>query len=202
MWEEEEIIESRMGYLTLEEMAYAHVRCASQFGLREQGISPEYFRGKGFLEVKKAIKFLSIKNGSRTELAEIVLCPNNHILRFSPEKQSRVIRCPKCKWEKEIWMHKSDRLEALIAMGIKNYNAGELSTALEKFREAQKISRTHSPAYCWASKCLKKQGKHQDAIRELTKLLAISPEDLMAQNEMKNLIYWFRVQRTSYLVSF
>lgn len=38
--------ESRLGYLSLEEMAYSHVRCASQFGLSKELIAPKHFRGK------------------------------------------------------------------------------------------------------------------------------------------------------------
>jgi hypothetical protein len=181
-------IENRFGYLSLEEMAYAHVRCSSQYGLQNSKISPDYFSGKAFDEVKKTIKFLTLKKDT-SQLVEMILCPNNHILRISTERKSQNIRCPKCKWEKQIWMHKNEHLDFTNNEGIKEFNLRNFNEALQKFRQVQQIDKTNSIAYCWASRCLKKLGKRQDAIRELQKLLSICPEDIMAQNEMKSLIY-------------
>ncbi len=180
-------IESRLGYLTLEEMAYAHVRSASQHGLNEYTISPSYFRDKAFLEVKKAIGFLSLNSGEN-ELAEMIVCPNGHVLRISKRNKSVHVRCPKCKWDKKIWMRRKDHLDALIAGGDKKQGEGNFLGALEVFREAQQVDKRYSLAYCRASNSLKKLGKHQDAIRELQKLLTICPNDEMAQSEMKILI--------------
>ncbi len=182
-------VESRLGYLSLEEMAYAHVRCSTQYGLLSSKIAPDYFSGKTFEEVKKAIEFLTVKKNSSQPLAEMIVCPNNHILRFSTERKSQSIRCPKCKWEKIIWLHKKDQLDFLIQGGINEFDSGNFTKALENFREAQGINKTYSMAYCWASRCLKKLGNRQDAIRELQKILSICPEDVAAQNEMKSLIY-------------
>lgn len=185
--ENEITTENRLGYLSLEEVAYAHVRCSSQHGLSIPDILPKYLTTKIFTEVKRGVEFLTLKNSS-LQLAEIILCPNNHVLRISI-KRSQKIRCPKCKWEKEIWMHKNDHLNFLIEKGIRNFDCGNFNEALQDFRDAQKIDRMYSMAYCWASRSLKKLGKRQDAIRELQKLLSICPEDVTAQNEMKNLIY-------------
>ena len=112
-------IESKLGYLSLEEMAYAHVRCASQHGIPISKIIPDYFSGEAFKQVKNALNFLQIKNENETsrQIAEVILCPNNHILRLAPEKKSHFIRCPKCGWKKEIWLHRKDRLDYLITHG-------------------------------------------------------------------------------------
>ena len=182
-------IENRLGYLSLEEMAYAHVRCSAQRGLSVSKIAPDYFSGKVFEEVKKAVDFLKIQNSKSASLAEIILCPNNHILRISMERKSQFIRCPKCKWEKEIWLHKSDQINFLVDKGIKDYDSGDFTPALEIFRKVQTIDKSHSIAYCWASRCLRKLGKKQDAVRELQKLLSFSPDDQIVQDEMKTLIY-------------
>lgn len=182
-------VESRLGYLTLEEMAYAHVRVATQHGLTEQVISPSYFSGKAFLEVKKAIQFLSIKSGEKRELAEMILCTNDHVLRISKLNKSAHLRCPKCKWEKKIWIRRGDHSDALIKDGEKNFEEANFVGALDIFREAQQIDKMNSLAYCRASNCLKKLGKHQDAIKELQKLLSICSNDEMAQSEMKKLIF-------------
>jgi tetratricopeptide (TPR) repeat protein len=181
--------ENRLGYLSIEEMAYAHVRSSAQHGLSTTEIAPDYFSGKVFEEVKKAIDFLKIKNDKSASLAEIILCPNDHILRISTERKSQLIRCPKCKWEKEIWLYKTDQINYTIEKGVKDYNSDNFISALESFRKVQTIDKTHSMAYCWASRCLKKQGQKQDAIRELQKLLSFRPHDQMAQDEMKTLIY-------------
>ncbi|MGI9035044.1 MAG: hypothetical protein ACR2GD_03285, partial [Pyrinomonadaceae bacterium] len=182
-------IESRLGYLSFEEMAYAHVRCASQHGILNSKILPNYFSGEVFRQVKMASDFLQIKNKTSEQLAEIVLCPNNHILRLSPEQKSHFIRCPKCGWKKEIWLHRKEHLEYLITRGKQSFETGALSQALEYFREAQNIDKKYSIAYCWGSRCLKKQGNHQEAIKELRKLLIICPDDETAQSEMKTLLY-------------
>lgn len=182
-------IESRLGYLTLEEMAYSHVRCSSQYGLQNSKIAPNYYSGKTFGEVIKAIDFLTIKKSLTKQLAEIIVCPNNHVLRISTEKKSQSIRCPKCKWETVVWLHKNDHLDFLIKNGVECFDSGKFNEALENFRDAQAVSKTYSMAYCWASRCLKRLGKRQDAIRELQKILATCPEDITAQNEMKSLIY-------------
>ena len=184
-----ETIESTLGYLSLNEMAYAHARCASQHGLPTSKILPEYFTGKTFRQVDGAINFLQIKKDNSRNLAEIILCPNQHILRISPDKKSYLIRCPKCGWKKEIWFHKKDHIDYLINQGTQDFDEGKLNQALEKFREVQSIDRKYSMAYCWASRCLKKQGFHQEAIKELRKILTISPDDEIAQSEMKTLLY-------------
>lgn len=182
-------IENRLGYLSLEEMAYAHVRCSAQRGLSYSKIAPDYFSGKVFEEVKKVIDFLKIKNSKSESLAEIILCPNNHILRISTERKSQLIRCPKCKWEKEVWLYKTDEVDCLIDKGIKDYDSCKFTTALEVFRKVQIVDKTHSLAYCWASRCLRKLERKQDAIRELQKLLSFCPDDQIVQDEMKTLIY-------------
>ena len=182
-------IEHRLGYLSLEEMAYAHVRSSAQHGLSSTEIAPNYFSGKVFEEVKKAIDFLKTRNGKSQSLSEIILCPNDHILRISKEKKSQQIRCPKCKWEKEVWIYRKDQIKYTMDKGIKEYNSEHLHSALEIFRKVQTIDKTNAMAYCWASRCLKKQGKKQDAIRELQKLLSFRPHDEIVQNEMKKLIY-------------
>lgn len=182
-------VESRLGYLSLEEMAYAHVRCSSQYGLLNSKISPDYYSGKTFEQVKKAIDFLTIKKDSETQLAEMILCPNNHLLRVSANKTSVSIRCPKCKWEQEVWMHKKDKLTSLMKRAENEFDSGNILQALKHFRDAQMADEKYSTAYCRASRCLKKLGKHQDAIKELQKLLTICPEDAEAQDEMKKLIY-------------
>jgi len=180
------ITESRLGYLTLEEMAYAHVRCASQFGLDKHSILPGYFIGKQFDCVSDAIDFLQIGDN---ELAEIILCNRNHALRLSRYKASSKIRCPKCGWQEEIWLHRRDRENYLIEQGTRAMESSFLlEEALLRFREVQAINKTNSSAYCLASQTLKKMGRHQDAIRELRKLLEISPNDPGAQEEMKRLI--------------
>ena len=71
----------------------------------------------------------------------------------------------------------------------KLYDSYDFLAALPIFREAQTINKKYSPAYCFASRCLKKLNRHQNAIRELRKLLDFYPEDEMAQKEMKTLIY-------------
>lgn len=181
--------ESKLGYLSLEEMAYAHVRCAAQHGLLSENISPDYYSGRVFEEVKKAITFLTFKNDASKKLAEMIICPNNHLLRISSEKKSQKIRCPKCKWEKEVWLNKKDHLNFLIEIGTKEFDLGNYNKALIFFREAQQIDKLYSIAFCSASRCLKKLGKKQEAIRELRKILSIYPEDILAQEEMKVLIY-------------
>lgn len=187
--ENNQTFENRLGYFSLEEMAYAHVRCSAQHSLSKEQISPNYFSGKVFEEVKKAIDFLNVKNRHSSQIAEIILCPNNHILRLSTDRKSQIIRCPKCKWEKEIWLHKSDQIENLLEKGIKEFDAGNFMQSLETFRKIQVIDKSYSMAYCRASRCLKKLGKKQDAIRELQKLLSFRPNDQLAQDEMKKLIY-------------
>jgi tetratricopeptide (TPR) repeat protein len=170
-------------------MAYAHVRCSSQHKLETSKLNPGYFSSKPFKELTKAIDFLTLKNPSGNCLAEIILCPNNHILRVSTKRQLSKIRCPRCDWKTELWLYKKDQIKYLIEMGIKDFDSGKISSALNYFREAQNIDKTNSTAYCLASRCLKKLGRHQDAIRELKKLLFICPEDTSAQNEMKSLLY-------------
>jgi tetratricopeptide (TPR) repeat protein len=182
-------IENRLGYLTLEEMAYAHVRCSAQHGLLLSKIAPDYFSGKVFEEVKKAVDFLKVKNSKSPSLAEIILCPNNHILRISTERKSQLIRCPKCKWEKEVWLYKNDQVDYLMDKGIKDYDSGVFMPALETFRKVRTVDKSHSMACCWASRCLKKLGKKQDAVRELQRFLSLYPEDQIVQSEMKTLIY-------------
>jgi hypothetical protein len=181
--------ENKLGYLSLEEMAYAHVRCASQYGLPQSSIAPEYFTGKAFETVKKSLGYLTLKNSSSNRLAEIILCPNEHILRISTEKPSSMIRCPKCKWESKIWINKTDQVAFLMNKGKKDFEAMNFEDALKTFREVQAIDKTYSLAYCWASRCLIKIGKRQEAIKELQKILSIMPEDIDAQNEMKKIIY-------------
>lgn len=184
-------IESKFGYLSLEEMAYAHVRCASQYGISNSKIIPDYFSGEAFKQVRNALNSLQIKNKNKIseQSAEIIVCPNNHILRLSPEKKSHFIRCPKCGWKKEIWLHRKEHLDYLITHGKQEFEAGNLNQALGYFREAESVDKQYSTAYCWASRCLKKQGNHQEAIKELRRLLLICPDDELAQNEMKNLLY-------------
>src|SRR5262249_37667596 len=111
------------------------------------------------------------------------------ILRISSERQVQTIRCPKCRWEKKIWLHKKDQLASLMNQGEKDFESGDFEAALRSFREAETLDRTFTLAYCHASRCLKKMGRKQDAIRELQKILSIIPEDAEAQNEMKGLIY-------------
>ncbi len=161
-----QIVESKLGYLSLEEMAYAHIRCASQHGISSLKIIPDYFSGEAFKRVKNALHFLQIKNENESsrQIAEVILCPNNHILRLTPEKKSHFIRCPKCGWKKEIWLHRKEHLEHLITRGKQNFEGGNLNQALEYFREAQNVNKIYSIAYCWASRCLKKQGNHQASI--------------------------------------
>lgn len=191
--ENNQTIENRLGYLSLEEMAYAHARCSTQHKISTSKIAPEYLSGKVFEELKKAINFLKIKNSKSESLAEIILCPSNHILRISTDKKSQTIRCPKCKWEKEIWLHESDQINSLLDNGIKDYDSGNFAAALETFRKIQAIDKSYSMAYCFAARCLKKLGKKQDAIRELQKLLSFCPDDQIVQGEMKTLIYdWLR----------
>lgn len=181
-------VETRLGYLSLAEMAYAQVRCSSQFNLTRDAILPKHFVGKAFDEVEKAIRFLTPKNDVHGHVCEIVLCPKGHVLRVSKKGPSANIRCPKCAWRKEIWFHKSEQRNSLIETGVRKFDAGEIDLALKIFRNAQSVERENSLAYCWAARCLKRQGKHQDAIREIRKLLTICPEDKMANDEMKVLI--------------
>jgi tetratricopeptide (TPR) repeat protein len=77
----------------------------------------------------------------------------------------------------------------LLDKGIKEYDSANFIQALEIFRKVQTIDKSRSIAYCWASRCLKRLGKKQDAIRELQKLLSLYPNDQVAQDEMKSLIY-------------
>ena len=182
-------IENKLGYLSIEEMAYAHARCSAQHKISTSKIAPEYFSGKVFEELKKAINFLKIRSGKSETLAEIILCPKNHILRISTDRKSQTIRCPKCKWKKEIWFRRSDQIDSLLNNGIKDYDSGNFTVALETFRKIQSVDKSHSMAYCFAARCLKKLGKKQDAIRELQKLLSFRPEDQVVQDEMKTLIY-------------
>ena len=182
-------VESKLGYLSLGEMAYSHVRCSSQHGLDASLISPSYYSGKSFEQVKKAMAYLTLKNGSANSFAEIVLCPNNHILRVSSQKSSQIIRCPRCKWEGQFWRRKREETASLLKQGIELFDTGDFGRALAIFRKIQGLEKTHSMSYCWASRCLRKISGKQDAIRELQKILAIKPEDNDAQNEMKSLIY-------------
>lgn len=182
-------VETKLGYLSLEEMAYAHVRCSSQYGLEETSILPNFLSPKLATQIKAAIKFLSLMTNGKTELAEMILCPNNHVLRISRKKPSSTIRCPKCDWRKEIWLRKKDESDSLVQQGRTEFDAGKYSTALEFFRKAQSIVGSDSHPYCLASRCLKKLGRHQDAIREIQKFLTKYPEDASAQEEMKGLIY-------------
>lgn len=177
-----------LGYLSTEEMAYAHVRFASQVGFEKPAILPPYYRGRQFAEVQKACEFLQLQSGKKGELAEIILCPSNHVLRISSKKKAAKIRCPKCNWQDEVWIHRKDRESALMGEGVRAFECGKFEEALAFFRQAQKINKTNSEAYCWASRTLKQMGKHQDAIRELRKLLTISPNDAPAQAEMRKLI--------------
>lgn len=180
---------NKLGYMSLEEMAYSHVRCASQFGLIESSIAPSHFRGLSFNILSSALNFLAQKvQGSRI-ISEIVLCGNNHILRILPTKKNSVVKCPKCGWSSEVWLRKVDQLKALIDEANQLFGEELYSEALQQFRKAETISKRHSAAYCGAAKCLKKQGQHQAAIRELKKFLEICPNDESAIEEMKKLIY-------------
>jgi hypothetical protein len=51
------------------------------------------------------------------------------------------------------------------------------------------FERIHTMAYCLAVRCLEKMGNHQDAIREILKILVKRSEDRIAQEEMKRLLY-------------
>ena len=64
------------------------------------------------------------------------------------------------------------RYVARLTLG--SFEAANYSKALDRFRDVQEIDKTHSLAFCMAARCLKKAGRHQDAIRELAKLLSIS----------------------------
>ena len=180
-------VETKLGYLGLEEMAYAHVRCSSQYVSDESAILPNYLSQKLSTQIRAAMRFLSLKKNGKTELAEMILCPSNHVLRISRSKPSSTIRCPKCNWRKEL--RRADESASLMQKGLTEFNAGNYSTALETFRKAQSIIGSDSYPYCMASRCLKKLGRHQDAIRELQKFLTKYPEDALAQEEMKGLIY-------------
>lgn len=184
--QDEQRIESRLGYLSLGEMAYAHVRCAAQHGLFVSKISPDYFSGQSFEHVKKVIGFLTINNG---QLAEMIFCPNNHLLRLSAENKSHLIRCLKCGWQREVWIHRKEHVNFLLECGIENFEAGNITQALKHFREAQEVDGKHTMAYCWASRCLKKLGEHQEAVKEIRKILVKRPDDRVAQDEMKRLLY-------------
>lgn len=187
-------IESKLGYLSLEMMAYAHVRCASQHGLLIEDIFPNAYRGlsaTAYDQVLLVIKHLTLKSKDSApgHLAEIILCPNDHVLRLSEQRTSQHIRCPKCGWQQEVWLHKKEHVAALVERGTQDFNAGDLRGSLSLFRNAQEIDNTYTAAYCGAARCLKRLGAHQDAIRELRKLLTIRPNDSVAQEEMKKLMY-------------
>jgi hypothetical protein len=182
----EQRIESKLGYLSLGEMAYAHVRCTAQHGLSVSKIYPDYFSGQTSEQVKQVIGFLASGNG---QLAEMILCPNNHVLRLSTENKSHLIRCRKCGWQQEIWLYRKERVNFLVKSGIQNFDAGNISQALKHFREAQEVNGKHTMAFIWASRCLKKLGDHQGALKEVRKILMKCPDDKIAQEEMKGLLY-------------
>lgn len=177
----------KLGYLSLEEVAYAHVRAASQYGLAEPAIVPDHFRGKGFSSARAALKYLKTK--STSEISEIILCPKGHILRISRKRTLQSLRCPKCGWQTKMWLHKNDRSDFFVSAGKGHFDIGNYSGALESFREAQGIMKGNAEPFCWASRSLKKMGRHQDAIRELTKFLSAYPGEEIAEKEMKTLIY-------------
>ncbi len=179
-------IESRLGYLSPGELAYAHVRCAAQHGLLVSQISPDYFSDQTFEHVRKVINFLTNKDG---QLAEMIFCPNNHVLRLSAENKLHLIRCPKCGWQQELWISRKEHVKFLVERGIQNYEAENIVQALKHFREAQEVDGRHTLAYCWASRCLKRLGKHQEAVKEIRKILVKYPDDKAAQEEMKRLLY-------------
>ena len=60
------------------------------------------------------------------------------------KNKSHKIRCPKCKWEKEIWIYKNDYFDFLINNGKTDFNSGNFSKALEFFRDAEEINKTNS----------------------------------------------------------
>ena len=186
--EENKTVEQKLGYLSLEEMVYAHVRCASQYGLKNNAIASNVLSGKVLTAVNGAIDFLTLKSKT-SEIAEIILCPNNHVLRISPSKISSTIRCPKCKWQEEIWVHKGAKYESVVKKGLKLFDSKNFAEALLVFKDAQQLDPGNSRAFCLASRCLKNMSRRQDAIRELQKFLSVHPDDPEAGEEMKALLY-------------
>ena len=182
-------IEEKLGYLSLEMMAYAHVRCAAQHGVAITEIE-RALTGRVQQAVRSMIDFLMIRsdNGFKGKLSEIILCPNQHILRIPPKRNGLRMRCPKCGWQDEIWLDRQALLSSLIERGKQEFDSGRMDQALKYFRDAQGVDTLHAMSYCWAARCLERKGEYQSAVREIRKILIKKPEDAIAQNEMKRLL--------------
>lgn len=188
-WNGQHEVRRKLGYLSVGEMAYAHVRCAAQHRVAIQDIECGLDARAREL-VHDTIEFLSRGNGDAAyPLAEVLVCPSDHVLRVPVSDKGQHVRCAECGWEQEVWIHSKDRVSALIGRGIQYVEAGDMEGALKRFREAQEADEMHTMAYCWAARCLQRMGRHQDAIREVRKILTKRPEDIDAQEEMRTLLY-------------
>src|SRR5262249_972900 len=112
-------ITSKLGYLDLPTMAYAHVRCAAQHGVPVSDID-RCLVGEVKSSVARAIEFLAPKG----DLAEVLLCSNRHVLLVPRNRDGALVRCAKCGWKKQVWLYRRNEAASLMTCGVREYEIG------------------------------------------------------------------------------